>query len=144
MYPGSRIYRDIYLYLCFRFALENSRISSLYDSVAAELRAKLGKKNSPILLPLRDYDTVHRQKGNLTGNKAPKYKNNLKVLGCNYCFFFFRNWTKEMLKRKHSRPKCEKQEVRVVGRKFGNWFRSSSKSWKSGDSRFQVSYVGNA
>ncbi|XP_050293001.1 uncharacterized protein LOC126733652 [Anthonomus grandis grandis] len=50
-----------------RFALENSRISSLYDSVAAELRAKLGKKNSPILLPPRDYDTVHRQKGNLTG-----------------------------------------------------------------------------
>ncbi|ERL96068.1 hypothetical protein D910_00927, partial [Dendroctonus ponderosae] len=39
----------------------------LYDSVAAELRAKLGKKNSPILLPPRDYDTVHRQKGNLTG-----------------------------------------------------------------------------
>ncbi|XP_060533696.1 uncharacterized protein LOC132706393 isoform X2 [Cylas formicarius] len=50
-----------------RFALENSRIASLYDSVAAELRAKLGKKNSPILLPPRDYDTVHRQKGNLTG-----------------------------------------------------------------------------
>ncbi|KAH1011819.1 hypothetical protein HUJ04_001106 [Dendroctonus ponderosae] len=50
-----------------RFAMENSRISSLYDSVAAELRAKLGKKNSPILLPPRDYDTVHRQKGNLTG-----------------------------------------------------------------------------
>lgn len=50
-----------------RYAMENSRISSLYDSVAAELRAKLGKKNSPILLPPRDYDTVHRQKGNLTG-----------------------------------------------------------------------------
>ncbi|CAG9767843.1 unnamed protein product [Ceutorhynchus assimilis] len=50
-----------------RFALENSRISSLYNSVAAELREKLGKKNSPILLPPRDYDTVHRQKGNLTG-----------------------------------------------------------------------------
>ncbi|XP_030754869.1 trichohyalin isoform X1 [Sitophilus oryzae] len=50
-----------------RYALENSRISTLYDSVAAELREKLGKKNSPILLPPRDYDTVHRQKGNLTG-----------------------------------------------------------------------------
>ncbi|KAL1489427.1 hypothetical protein ABEB36_014323 [Hypothenemus hampei] len=50
-----------------RFALENSRISSLYESVAAELRAKLCKKSSPILLPPRDYDTVHRQKGNLTG-----------------------------------------------------------------------------
>lgn len=35
--------------------------------MAAELRAKLSKKNVPILLPPRDYDTVHRQKGNLTG-----------------------------------------------------------------------------
>ncbi|XP_076255233.1 uncharacterized protein LOC143193136 isoform X1 [Rhynchophorus ferrugineus] len=50
-----------------RYAMENTRISTLYDSVAAELREKLGKKNSPILLPPRDYDTVHRQKGNLTG-----------------------------------------------------------------------------
>lgn len=42
-------------------------MTTLYDSVAAELREKLGKKNSPILLPPRDYDTVHRTKGNLTG-----------------------------------------------------------------------------
>lgn len=35
--------------------------------MAAELRAKLCKKDVPILLPPRDYDTVHRQKGNLTG-----------------------------------------------------------------------------
>lgn len=35
--------------------------------MAAELREKLRKKNSPILLPPRDYDTVHRTKGNLTG-----------------------------------------------------------------------------
>lgn len=35
--------------------------------MAAELRAKLGKNDVPILLPPRDYDTVHRQKGNLTG-----------------------------------------------------------------------------
>ncbi|KAF5286551.1 hypothetical protein FQA39_LY16234 [Lamprigera yunnana] len=45
----------------------NDRVATLYDSVAAELRAKLKKSNEPILLPPRDYDTVHRQKGNLTG-----------------------------------------------------------------------------
>ncbi|CAG9821444.1 unnamed protein product [Phaedon cochleariae] len=50
-----------------RYTVENTRVTTLYDSVAAELRAKLGKKNSPILLPPRDYDTVHRTKGNLTG-----------------------------------------------------------------------------
>nr|XP_023015404.1 uncharacterized protein LOC111504914 [Leptinotarsa decemlineata] len=50
-----------------RFTVENTRVTTLYDSVAAELREKLGKKNSPILLPPRDYDTVHRTKGNLTG-----------------------------------------------------------------------------
>ncbi|XP_056635551.1 trichohyalin [Diorhabda sublineata] len=50
-----------------RYAVESTRVTTLYDSVAAELRAKLGKKNSPILLPPRDYDTVHRTKGNLTG-----------------------------------------------------------------------------
>ncbi|XP_017785087.1 PREDICTED: SUN domain-containing protein 2 [Nicrophorus vespilloides] len=44
-----------------------SRVATLYDSVAAELRAKLNKNDVPILLPPRDYDTVHRQKGNLTG-----------------------------------------------------------------------------
>ncbi|CAG9862553.1 unnamed protein product [Phyllotreta striolata] len=50
-----------------RYAVESTRVTTLYDSVAAELRAKLGKKSSPILLPPRDYDTVHRNKGNLTG-----------------------------------------------------------------------------
>ncbi|XP_046385634.1 serine/arginine repetitive matrix protein 1 [Ischnura elegans] len=52
------------------------RITSLYDSLAAELREKLGevgsggggkKRHGPILLPPRDYDTVHRKHGNLTG-----------------------------------------------------------------------------
>lgn len=46
---------------------QDNRITSLYDSLAAELRQKLGKTESPILLPPRDYDTVHRQKGNLQG-----------------------------------------------------------------------------
>ncbi|KAL0267117.1 UNVERIFIED_CONTAM: hypothetical protein PYX00_009472 [Menopon gallinae] len=52
---------------------QNERITNLYDSLAAELREKLGmgtdskSLHAPILLPPRDYDTVHRQKGNLTG-----------------------------------------------------------------------------
>ncbi|XP_063927262.1 uncharacterized protein LOC135140582 [Zophobas morio] len=50
-----------------RFAVETTRVTTLYDSVAAELREKLNKNKVPILLPPRDYDTVHRQKGNLTG-----------------------------------------------------------------------------
>ncbi|XP_014204144.2 uncharacterized protein LOC106636300 [Copidosoma floridanum] len=46
--------------------------TSIYESLAAELRAKLGRGNGdsdsgPILLPPRDYDTVHRQRGNLAG-----------------------------------------------------------------------------
>ncbi|XP_028035292.1 uncharacterized protein LOC114246796 isoform X1 [Bombyx mandarina] len=49
---------------------EERCVANLYDSLAAELKQKLstGKKGlgkSPILLPPRDYDTVHRQKGNL-------------------------------------------------------------------------------
>ncbi|XP_045503090.1 serine/threonine-protein kinase PRP4 homolog isoform X1 [Colias croceus] len=49
---------------------EDRNVANLYDSLAAELKQKLstGKKGlgkSPILLPPRDYDTVHRQKGNL-------------------------------------------------------------------------------
>ncbi|EFA05191.2 uncharacterized protein LOC660934 [Tribolium castaneum] len=50
-----------------RYTVETTRVTTLYDSVAAELREKLAKNNVPILLPPRDYDTVHRQKGNLTG-----------------------------------------------------------------------------
>ena len=52
---------------------QNERITNLYDSLAAELREKLGMGtdsksiHAPILLPPRDYDTVHRQKGNLAG-----------------------------------------------------------------------------
>ncbi|CAH2093932.1 unnamed protein product [Euphydryas editha] len=50
---------------------EDRNVANLYDSLAAELKQKLstGKKGlgkSPILLPPRDYDTVHRQKGNLS------------------------------------------------------------------------------
>ncbi|XP_011313288.1 uncharacterized protein [Fopius arisanus] len=47
--------------------------ATIYESLAAELRAKLGRGNAgdndvgPILLPPRDYDTVHRHRGNLAG-----------------------------------------------------------------------------
>ena len=46
------------------------KLVTLYDSLAAELREKLnggGGKHAPLLLPPRDYDTVHRGRGNLTG-----------------------------------------------------------------------------
>lgn len=48
------------------YALDE-RMSNLYDSLAAELREKLNNKknNGPLLLPPRDYDTVHRQRGNV-------------------------------------------------------------------------------
>lgn len=45
-------------------------MTTLYDSLAAELKKKLGtggKSGAPILLPPRDYDTVHRHRGNLNG-----------------------------------------------------------------------------
>lgn len=45
-------------------------MTTLYDSLAAELKKKLGtggKTGAPILLPPRDYDTVHRHRGNLNG-----------------------------------------------------------------------------
>ncbi len=46
------------------------KLVTLYDSLAAELREKLnggkGKQHPPLLLPPRDYDTMHRSKGNLT------------------------------------------------------------------------------
>ncbi|XP_050524386.1 uncharacterized protein LOC126896017 [Daktulosphaira vitifoliae] len=46
-----------------------NHVTTLYDSLAAELKKKLdtGKSGAPILLPPRDYDTVHRHRGNLTG-----------------------------------------------------------------------------
>ncbi|XP_064460820.1 uncharacterized protein LOC135370867 [Ornithodoros turicata] len=41
-------------------------ITSLYDSLAAELREKLGNpQKGPLLLPPKDYDTVSRRQGDL-------------------------------------------------------------------------------
>ena len=42
------------------------KIASMYDNLAAELREKLGGKQ-PLLLPPRDYDTVHRSRGTVNG-----------------------------------------------------------------------------
>ena len=44
------------------------RIASMYDSLAAELREKLTGKE-PLLLPPRDYDTMHRSQGNIFGEQ---------------------------------------------------------------------------
>lgn len=55
----------------------SERIATLYDSLAAELREKLNtrNKNTPILFPPRDYDTVHRQRGNLMGIESRRCSN---------------------------------------------------------------------
>lgn len=47
---------------------ENEHVTQMYESLAAELKAKLGNPNrAPILLPPKDYDTLSRQQGKLTG-----------------------------------------------------------------------------
>ncbi|KAJ8679088.1 hypothetical protein QAD02_014875, partial [Eretmocerus hayati] len=62
--------------------------TSIYESLAAELRAKLGRGNSvesetgPLLLPPRDYDTVHRARGNLTGIELRRCLNQ-SIVGSN-------------------------------------------------------------
>src|SRR5207237_10080147 len=63
--------------------LTSDRVASLYDSLAAELRAKLNtrKRNTPILLPPRDYDTMHRQRGNLKGIEVRRCSNPAVVGG---------------------------------------------------------------
>lgn len=62
------------------------RPTSLYDSLAAELREKLGAdqdaSHAPILLPPRDYDTVHRQRGNL-GQVDRRRCLNASIVGVN-------------------------------------------------------------
>lgn len=55
--------------------------SDLFDSLAAELRAKLNGNGPPLLLPPRDYDTVHRSKGNLTAIELRRCRNALIVGG---------------------------------------------------------------
>ncbi|ODN00302.1 hypothetical protein Ocin01_06379, partial [Orchesella cincta] len=57
--------------------LTSDRIATLYDSLAAELREKLSarKRNTPLLFPPRDYDTIHRQRGNLMGIETRRCSN---------------------------------------------------------------------
>jgi len=57
----------------------SEKIATMYDSLAAELREKLGGKQ-PLLLPPRDYDTMHRSKGNIIGIEERKSLNP-KVVG---------------------------------------------------------------
>lgn len=46
----------------------NTAVNQMYESLAAELKAKLGDpKMGPILLPPKDYDTMSRKQGKLTG-----------------------------------------------------------------------------
>ncbi|RWS28758.1 hypothetical protein B4U80_02551 [Leptotrombidium deliense] len=55
---------------------ENAKISILYESLAAELKAKLGNpQTGPILLPPRDYDTISRKQGKLNGIERRKSTN---------------------------------------------------------------------
>lgn len=70
-------------------AVREERLTTLYDSLAAELREKLGTDSksqahphAPILLPPRDYDTVHRQKGNL-GKVDRRRCLNANIVGVN-------------------------------------------------------------
>ncbi|UYV61303.1 hypothetical protein LAZ67_1004283 [Cordylochernes scorpioides] len=59
------------------------QIATLYDSLAAELRARLkNSKSCPILLPPKDYDTVSRSKGKLNGIIYRK-STNAKLVGVN-------------------------------------------------------------
>lgn len=56
--------------------MTDSKVATLYESLAAELKAKLGNpKSGPILLPPRDYDTISRKQGKLSGIKARKSTN---------------------------------------------------------------------
>lgn len=52
---------------------------SIFDSLAAELREKLNGNGPPLLLPPRDYDTMHRSKGNLAAIELRRCRNKLIV-----------------------------------------------------------------
>ncbi|XP_054154898.1 dual specificity protein kinase splB-like [Oppia nitens] len=54
----------------------NSNVSMLYESLAAEFKAKLDNpKSGPILLPPRDYDTISRKRGKLVDMDVRKSTN---------------------------------------------------------------------
>lgn len=64
------------------------KIAHMYESLAVELKERLGagglspQAAAPILLPPRDYDTVHRQKGNLSAINARRCLN-MNIVGMN-------------------------------------------------------------
>ena len=64
--------------------LRKDRIAGLYDSLAAELREKLGsrKPSAPLLLPPRDYDTVSRKHGRLEGIEERRSRQ-ISIVGVN-------------------------------------------------------------
>lgn len=56
--------------------LDDPKMNTMYESLAHELKVKLGNaKKGPILLPPRDYDTISRKHGNLTGIEYRKSTN---------------------------------------------------------------------
>lgn len=53
---------------CEQDEVQSAAVSQMYESLAAELKAKLGDpKIGPILLPPKDYDTMSRKQGKLNG-----------------------------------------------------------------------------
>lgn len=58
----------------------DAKLVSLHDSLAAELREKLSKKKAaaagPLLLPPKDYDTMHRGRGNVMKKTANNSSSN--------------------------------------------------------------------
>ncbi|XP_015795424.1 bromodomain-containing protein DDB_G0270170-like [Tetranychus urticae] len=67
--------------LPIELALGNPKVAILYESLAAELKAKLSNpKSGPILLPPKDYDTISRKQGKLSGIEARK-STNMTIVG---------------------------------------------------------------
>lgn len=58
--------------------MDNMKVT-LFDDLAAELREKLNGNGPPLLLPPRDYDTVHRSKGNLAASELRRCQNQMIV-----------------------------------------------------------------
>ena len=64
-------------------AKPNDKLVTLYDSLAAELREKLDGKKGPLLLPPRDYDTMHRNKGDSGTQLETRRSLNPAIVGKN-------------------------------------------------------------
>ncbi|KAI1289701.1 hypothetical protein HDE_08226 [Halotydeus destructor] len=62
-------------------AADSPKMASMYDSLAHELKVKLGTKSGPILLPPRDYDTISRSRGNLDIVAEVRNSTNPSIVG---------------------------------------------------------------